>query len=137
MSALADVLINVDVDDLARAERFYVEAFGLVLGRKLGPDVRELEGGPVRIYLLQKQAGTTSHPGATTGRDYARHWTPVHLDFVVNDVEAARRRVLGCGATAEGEIRDAAYGRIAYLSDPFGNGFCLLEFRGRGYDALT
>ncbi len=26
--------------------------------------------------------------------------------------------------------------RLAILADPFGNGFCLLEFRGRGYDEL-
>jgi hypothetical protein len=23
------------------------------------------------------------------------------------------------------------------LADPFGNGFCLLEFRGRGYDEIA
>ena len=30
-----------------------------------------------------------------------------------------------------------AYGRLALLADPFGNGFCLLQFTGRGYDALV
>ena len=32
--------------------------------------------------------------------------------------------------------KDAAYGRIAMLADPFGHGFCLLQFNDRGYDAL-
>ncbi len=32
--------------------------------------------------------------------------------------------------------RDAPYGRIAMLADPFGHGFCLLQFSARGYDAL-
>jgi hypothetical protein len=35
------------------------------------------------------------------------------------------------------EIQQAAWGRIANLSDPFGNGFCLLQFTGRGYDAIA
>jgi catechol 2,3-dioxygenase-like lactoylglutathione lyase family enzyme len=28
-------------------------------------------------------------------------------------------------------------GRLALLADPFGNGFCLLEFTGGGYDEIT
>jgi hypothetical protein len=27
--------------------------------------------------------------------------------------------------------------RLALLADPFGNGFCLLQFTGRGYDAIA
>jgi hypothetical protein len=27
-------------------------------------------------------------------------------------------------------------GRLAVLADPFGDGFCLLEFQGRGCDEL-
>ena len=29
------------------------------------------------------------------------------------------------------------YGKLALMADPFGNGFCLLEFTGRGYDEIT
>ena len=28
-------------------------------------------------------------------------------------------------------------GLLALLRDPFGHGFCLLEFRGAGYDAIA
>ena len=28
-------------------------------------------------------------------------------------------------------------GRIAMFADPFGNGFCLIEFTGRGYDEIA
>jgi predicted enzyme related to lactoylglutathione lyase len=61
----------------------------------------------------------------------------VHLDFVVDDVEAATKRALAAGATLEQEAQAHAYGRLAMLADPFGNGFCLLEFRGRGYDEIV
>ena len=39
-------------------------------------------------------------------------------------------------AKLEAAAKDTAYGRIAMLADPFGHGFCLLQFNERGYDAL-
>ncbi|WP_038946618.1 VOC family protein, partial [Bradyrhizobium genomosp. III] len=70
-------------------------------------------------------------------RRYERHWTPVHIDVVVDDVDAAVARALSAGAILEAPARDAPYGRIAMLADPFGNGFCLLAFSEKGYDALA
>jgi hypothetical protein len=29
------------------------------------------------------------------------------------------------------------WGRLARLSDPFGNGLCLVQFLGRGYDEIA
>ena len=37
----------------------------------------------------------------------------------------------------ESAISDHAYGRLALFADPFGNGFCLLQFNDRGYDAIA
>ena len=70
-------------------------------------------------------------------RDYRRHWTPVHLDFVVADLDAALARAQRAGATLEGEPRSATWGRIATLADPFGHGLCLIQFLGRGYDEVA
>ena len=42
----------------------------------------------------------------------------------------------GAGAKLEVPAKDTPYGRIAMLADPFGHGFCLLQFNERGYDAL-
>ena len=53
------------------------------------------------------------------------------------DLAAACRRVEAAGATCEGGIRSASWGRIATFADPFGHGFCLLEFVGRGYDEIA
>jgi hypothetical protein len=46
-------------------------------------------------------------------------------------------RARTAGATVEDDISEHAYGRLALLADPFGNGFCLLQFNARGYDAIV
>jgi predicted enzyme related to lactoylglutathione lyase len=61
----------------------------------------------------------------------------VHLDFVVPDLDHSVARAKSAGATVESEIETHAWGRIALLADPFGNGFCLLQFTGRGYDEIA
>jgi len=131
------LLANIDVDDLARAEAFYVRALGLDVGRRFGEDGVELIGASSPIYLLRKAAGSAAGDSTTQTRDYRRHWTPVHLDFVVADLQAALARAREAGAILEGDIRTAAWGRIATLADPFGHGFCLIEFLNRGYDEIA
>jgi predicted enzyme related to lactoylglutathione lyase len=132
------LLVNVDVPGLAAAERFYCAAFGLRAGRRFGGGALELLGAPAPIYLLEKPAGgAATGQGEGQGRDYGRHWTPVHLDFVVPDIEAALARAEAAGATAEGPVRTHGWGRIVVLADPFGHGLCLIEFRNRGYDEIA
>jgi predicted enzyme related to lactoylglutathione lyase len=130
------LLVNIDVDDIEAGIRFYTQGLGLRLGRRFDADFVELLGGEAPIYLLAKAAGTAPHPGARSARSYERHWTPVHIDLAVEDLDAAVARALSAGARAEGAIETHAYGRIAYLSDPFGHGFCLLQWNERGYDAI-
>jgi predicted enzyme related to lactoylglutathione lyase len=84
-----------------------------------------------------KPAGDSASSVARLPRGYDRHWTPVHLDFVVADVSAAVERAVTFGAKQEGNIRSFVWGRLAVLSDPFGHGFCLLQFIGGGYDAVA
>jgi predicted enzyme related to lactoylglutathione lyase len=129
------LLVNIDVPDLARAVSFYTAAFGLSPGRRLGKTVVELDGGPVPIYLLEKGAGTVG--AADDHRRYERHWTPVHLDIPVDDIDVALARAVAAGATLEGGISTAAWGKIAICADPFGHGFCLIEFLNRGYDEIA
>lgn len=129
-------IVNVDVPDLAAAETFYTRAFGLRSGRRLGPGALELLGGPTPLYLLQNDAGSAATEDGDV-RDYQRHWTPVHLDWVVADVDAALARAVAAGAALERPIRERRWGKIAVLSDPFGHGFCLIQFSDEGYDALV
>ncbi|SHF90854.1 Uncharacterized conserved protein PhnB, glyoxalase superfamily [Microbulbifer donghaiensis] len=130
------ILINIDVDNLERAITFYHDAFGLRVGRHFGAAGVEMLGANAPLYLLAKESGTRVATPLAQTRRYERHWTPVHLDLVVEDVEAAVERAVNAGAKLEGEIQVKKWGAIAGLSDPFGHGFCLLEFRGRGYDEI-
>ena len=135
---MTQFLVNVDVDDIERGIEFYRAAFGLDLGRRLfDGSVAEMVGASSRIYLLSKPAGSLPWPRAAIARDYHRHWTPVHLDFEVADVDAAVQRAVTAGARLEAGPRSLDWGRLAMLSDPFGHGFCLLQFTGQGYDAVA
>jgi predicted enzyme related to lactoylglutathione lyase len=131
------VLINIDVDDLAHATDFYVRAFELRVGRRFGADGVELLGGSAPIYLLPKPAGSRASPQSPQTRDYQRHWTPVHLDIVVDDIDAAVARALAAGAKLEQQVRTSKWGKLALMADPFGHGFCLVQFLGRGYDEIA
>ena len=129
------LLLNIDVSDLAEAQRFYTDAFGLKPARRFGDDAVELLGAQVPVYLLHKPAG--SNGAADAMRGYARHWTPLHCDVVVDELDAAIARAIAAGAQQEGATRDTAWGRIVQLADPFGHGWCLIEFSAAGYDAIA
>src|SRR5262245_8613238 len=128
------LLLNIDVPDVERGVCFYTAAFDLKVGRRFGADFVELLGWPASVYLLTKKAGTVGAGGDL--RRYERHWTPVHPDVVVDNVDDAVARAVKAGARLEAPAKDAPYGRIAMLADPFGHGFCLLQFSEKGYDAL-
>ena len=132
-----DIRICIDVNDIERAIEFYTQGLGLRMGRRLRSDWAELLGGPCPIDLLCEQEGSAplgeTHPQR---RDFSRHWTPLHLDFAVDDIEAAVARLTACGAKLERPIQDRKWGRMANMADPFGHGFDLLQFQGRGYDEI-
>jgi predicted enzyme related to lactoylglutathione lyase len=134
---MLDLLVNIDVDDLPRATAFYTGAFGLRIGRRFGDGGIELLGASSPVYLLAKAAGTRASSHADAVRDYRRHWTPVHLDLVVDDIEAAVARAVAAGATLEQAAQTRSWGKLALLADPFGHGFCFVEFLGRGYDEIA
>jgi len=130
-----DLLVNIDVPDLECGVAFYTEAFGVTVTRRFAGKAVELSGLPVRLYLLQQAEGSLG--AGEDPRRYDRHWTPVHLDVVVDDIGAALSRAIAAGARQETEIRATAWGKIAGLADPFGHGLCLIEFHGRGYDEIA
>ncbi len=70
-----------------------------------------------------------SHPSAKTAesRRYDRHWTPVHLDFHVDELNGMMARVRNAGGAVEQIFENPAHGSAASCADPFGHGFCLLE----------
>lgn len=126
------LLLNIDVPDLERARVFYRHAFGLTESRRLGDAAMELSGGPVPIYLLLKAEDSLPFEG-NSRRTYQRHWSPIHFDVVVPDLNAAVKRVLDAGAVQEQPVSTHAWGKLALFADPFGHGFCLIQFLGQGY----
>jgi predicted enzyme related to lactoylglutathione lyase len=122
------MLINIDVPDIQKGADFYCSAFDLRLSRMLDDDVAELVGGSSTIYLLQKGEGTACADRTADSRKYSRHWTPVHLDFVVEHLEQATRRAVDAGAERETGCICWRHSRCVTFSDPFGSGFCLIEF---------
>jgi catechol 2,3-dioxygenase-like lactoylglutathione lyase family enzyme len=131
-----ELRICIDVDDMDRAIHFYTEGLGLRVGRRFQNAFTEILGAGSPIDLLLNAAGTQPIAGSEATRNYQRHWTPVHLDFVVDDIDAALARLLRHGAVLDMPVTDRAWGRIAGLADPFGHGIDLLQFIGRGYDEL-
>lgn len=129
----ARALINVDVPDLAAGIEFYGAAVGTRFRRFLDDDVAELTYGSSCVYLLRKSAGSEATP-ADDVRGFGRHWTPVHVDFVVDDIGDAVARAIAAGATRESELIEWRGSKCVTFSDPFGHGFCLIEFDGDSYE---
>jgi predicted enzyme related to lactoylglutathione lyase len=126
------IIINIDVPELLPAIAFYTAALGLTHSRNLDDDVAELTGASATLYLLQKDAATEAVHAPSIGRDYGRHWTPVHFDLVVPDVDAAAVRALAAGARQETGHLDFRGSRCISFGDPFGHGFCFIQFERDG-----
>lgn len=127
------MIVNIDVPELAPAIEFYTAALGLRLTRRLDDDVAELRHGAASIYLLEKPEGSAPLPAVEQARVYSRHWTPVHFDVVVDDVDEAAERAMRAGATRESACIEWRGSKCITFSDPFGHGFCLIEFEGDTY----
>jgi Glyoxalase-like domain len=93
-----DALINIDVPDLNAAVDFYTSAVDLRLNRFISDGVAELSGASSTIYLLWHPEGTKPIPNRVARRHYSRHWTPVHLDFVMKDIDSAVQKAILVGA---------------------------------------
>jgi len=131
-----NIIINVDVPELEAAIRFYTAALGLTHSRTLDDDVAELTGATATLYLLQKEPGTPAVSNPSVARAYHRHWTPVHFDLVVPDVDAAAARAVAAGAKQETGCVTWHGSRCISFGDPFGHGFCFIQFERNGtYDS--
>jgi predicted enzyme related to lactoylglutathione lyase len=130
-------LVNLDVDDLEKAVDFYSSVFALKIGRRFGTSGVEMLGSSAPIYLLVKAPGTSASYTASQCRSYERHWTPIHLDFVVDEIESAVQKAILAGAQLEQPVAIHKWGKLALMADPFGHGFCFVQFLGRGYDEIA
>jgi predicted enzyme related to lactoylglutathione lyase len=131
------VYAYVEVTEAARGIEFYCGGLGLTVKRRLSPRWIELAGANLPIFLLADRPAVADLGTAKVPRSYERHWTPVHLDFIVTDLDRMVSRLTTVGGSLDREIKHREYGRIANMADPFGNGFDLIEFSGSGYDAVS
>ncbi|HXW84030.1 MAG TPA: VOC family protein [Candidatus Binataceae bacterium] len=119
--------ICIDVENADRAVTFYSRGIGLRVVKQ-GPDWGELELDGQSLYIMQLPRGADPYIDPRLVRDYGRHWTPVHLDFMVDDLETAVKRALEAGATLDRPIQHRdALPNMANMADPFGNGFDLIQ----------
>jgi hypothetical protein len=97
----------------------------------------ELAGANLPIYLLANRSALADLGSKRFVRSYERHWKPVHLDFIVADLDQAVAQLISLGASFDRDIKIREYGHIANMADPFGNRFDLIEFTGPGHDAVS
>ncbi len=119
--------ISLDVPDLEQGISFYNTTFGFSeLSRPL-PVMALIEKDQQRILLLQKPEGSRPYQDAEATRIYTRHWTPIHLDFHSDDFDGCLARAQQMGAICEIVHEVPGRPRAAFMADPFGHGFCLIE----------
>jgi predicted enzyme related to lactoylglutathione lyase len=125
------VSISIDVPSIAQGVAFYCAAFGFTTKSEPVPGVAVLHGVNIELCLLERPAGSRPSPETMDRRRFERHWTPVHLDFHVDDLHASLRQVEALGGKREQVFEDPEHGSAAFCSDPFGHGFCLLERKSK------
>jgi len=125
---MVSLSISIDVPSLEDGLRFYSEVFGFRKLPQQYPGGIALAADNAEVWLLEKKAGSRPAPGAGDLRRYERHWTPVHLDIQVDDFADTLARAQAAGATVEQSFTsEGTYPAIAFCSDPFGHGFCVIE----------
>jgi catechol 2,3-dioxygenase-like lactoylglutathione lyase family enzyme len=118
--------VTIDVPRLDEGVRFYRDALGLPeVARPIATYV-VLKCGSSQIGLIEKSPGTRPAEGAGDVRRYDRHWTPVHIDFHVDAFDAFLAKAVEAGAKCEQKFEGGDRPPIAFCSDPFGNGFCII-----------
>lgn len=118
--------VSIDVPQLEDGLRFYRDALGLAEIARPVPTYVLLTCGNTEIGLIEKSAGSNPAQGTNDVRRYERHWTPVHIDFHVDDFEAFLTTAVNAGAKCEQKFEGGAHPPVAFCADPFGNGFCVL-----------
>jgi catechol 2,3-dioxygenase-like lactoylglutathione lyase family enzyme len=118
--------VTIDVPEIDEGLRFYRDALGLVEVARPVATYVILDCGGSQVGLIEKPAGTVPAKGSADVRRYERHWTPVHIDFHVDAFDAFLAKAVGAGAKCEQKFEGGERPPIAFCSDPFGNGFCII-----------
>jgi predicted enzyme related to lactoylglutathione lyase len=120
----AIVNVSIDVPDLEAGVNFYHRVFGWREKSRPLSHMAVMDGNNLTVCIHAKAAGSKPTPSEQE-RGYSRHWTPVHLDFHVEDFEATVAKAIEAGASVEQQYNKPK--AIAFCCDPFGNGFCVIS----------
>ena len=120
--------VSIDVPSLELGVSFYGRAFGFTELARPVEGYAVLGRDELRLGMLEKPAGSSPAPGTDDLRTYERHWTPVHIDFHVDDFEDTLQQALDAGAICEQKFEGGAHPPVAFCCDPFGNGFCIIGY---------
>ena len=95
------MIVNIDVPDLRSAVAFYTAGIEFTFRRYLfGGSVAELEREGVLVHLIEVEAPRSAFPGGPV-RSYSRHWTAVHIDLVVDELDAGVDRAMAAWCAGE------------------------------------
>lgn len=112
--------VTIVVDDLKRAEQFYVEALGLKVQFKVEGHLVQIEAPDLTIGLLHPREGQESHRGNTSGS--------VHIGLEVQELESAIKQLQSRGVEFQPIMEEEAT-KLAYFNDPEGNSLYLIELK--------
>jgi len=120
--------VTIEVPTLQSGIDFYCSVFNFRERSRPVEGYAILKSGDTEIGIMEKKEGTVPAKGSADLRRYDRHWTPVHIDFYVDDFDAALRKIIDMGGKCEDMFHASdKHPAIAFCSDPFGNGFCILQ----------
>jgi predicted enzyme related to lactoylglutathione lyase len=108
-----ELQINIDCADLERMAAFYSEALGYERRGTAGEQYVSLTGsGPKLVFQKVPEVKTVKNR--------------MHLDVIVDDIEAEAERWIGLGASREQRIEEFGLAWIV-MRDPEGNEVCLCD----------
>lgn len=111
--------VTIVVDDLKKAEKFYVETLGLNVQFKVEGHLVQVEGPGLTIGLVHPREGQDSDPGKSGS---------VHIGLEVQELDSALKLLKSRNVEFQPIMEEEAT-RIAYFSDPEGNPLYLIELK--------
>lgn len=123
---MSKISVCIDISEMKKGIKFYTEALGCQLIKE-GDEYTELSFDGLKMYLIARENGTNPLITGEAVRNYERHWTPIHLDFHVSNIDQCISSIIELGGVKEGES-SGDWGSAAFCADPFGNGFCVMEY---------
>ncbi|MDP4104729.1 MAG: VOC family protein [Bacillota bacterium] len=111
--------VTIIVDDLKKAEHFYVETLGLKVQFQVEGHLVQVEAPGLTIGLLHPREGQDSQP---------RKSGSIHIGLEVQELESAIKLLQSRGIEFQPIMEEEAT-RLVYFSDPEGNSLYLIELK--------